>query len=501
MDIVGLLFSLVIVVLIGAGVLYFMMNKLLQSEKSERADDRSQYEKKISSLETEKNASLDKAKEEAEKLIVRAKEDEEKRRKEEIADLRNLYQDQIDTLKANLQTAAKKLDEARENADRDMTRAKEEDDRRRKEELSDLKKSYQEQIDTLKSNLQATTENLLKQRSSDLQEENNKQVSSLLAPLQENIKKMEQAIALNNEQSARNSQSFTEQMKSMMESSQSLSSQAERLSNALQRDNKVVGNWGELILSELLESQGLVNGKHYDLQATIRDDSGNVLTNEESGKRMIPDAILHLADNRDVVIDSKMSLTAFIDYQNADTEEQRKEALARHLKSVKSHVKELKDKDYSSYFKGQRKSCGFVMMFIPIEGALQLAISEDKDLWRNAFEDKVFIVGAQTLMAALRIIDLTWVNVQQQKNINEILKTAGQLIDRVSRFHSSFADVKKKLDSLSDSYDKVVNSVDGKQGILSSGRKLELLGVRGSKSLPKSDIDEGINIVEGEAEE
>lgn len=500
MDIVGIIISLVIGVLIGAGVLYFMMNKLLQSEKSERADDRSQYEKKISSLETEKNASLDKAKEEAEKLIVRAKEDEEKRRKEEIADLRNLYQDQIDTLKANLQTAAKKLDEARENADRDMTRAKEEDDRRRKEELSDLKKSYQEQIDTLKSNLQATTENLLKQRSSDLQEENNKQVSSLLAPLQENIKKMEQAIALNNEQSARNSQSFTEQMKSMMESSQSLSSQAARLSNALQRDNKVVGNWGELILSELLESQGLVNGKHYDLQATIRDDSGKVITNEESGKKMIPDAVLHLADNREVVIDSKMSLTAFIDYQNAESDEQRKEALDRHLKSVRNHVKELKDKDYSSYFQGKRKSCGFVMMFVPIEGALQLAISEDKDLWRKAFDDKVFIVGAQTLMAALRIIDLTWVNVQQQKNITEILKTAGQLIDRVSRFQTSFADVKKKLESLSDSYDKVMNTVEGKQGIISSGKKLELLGVRGTKTLPKSDMDD-LDIVESETEE
>ncbi len=501
MEMVGIIISLVVGILLGAGVLYYMMSKLLQSEKNERADDRSQFEKKISALETEKNISLEKAKDEAERLIVRAKEDEEKRRKEEIADLRNLYQDQIDTLKENLQTAAKKLDEAKENSDRDIVRAKEEDDRRRKEELSDLKKSYQEQIDALKANLQATTENLLKQRSSDLQEENNKQVSSLLAPLQENIKKMEQAIVMNNEQSARNSQSFTEQMKSMMESSQSLSSQAERLSNALQRDNKIVGNWGELILSELLDSQGLVNGKHYELQAVIRDDSGNSLTNEDSGKKMIPDAVLHLADNRDVVIDSKMSLSAFVDYQNAKSEEERKEALARHLKSIRNHVKELKDKDYSNYFQGKRKSCGFVMMFVPIEGALQLAISEDKDLWRKAFDDKVFIVGAQTLMAALRIIDLTWVNVQQQKNITEILKTAGQLIDRVNRFQLSFAEVKKKLDSLTDSYDKVVNAVDGKQGVLSSGRKLEQLGVRGSKSLPKSDIEDGINTIEGEAEE
>lgn len=500
MDIVGIIVSLVVGILLGAGALYFMMSKLLQAEKSERADDRSQFEKKISTLETEKNASLEVAKNEAEQLIVRAKEDEEKRRREEIADLKSLYQEQIDTLKSNLDAASKNIEVVRENAGRDIAKSKEEDEKRRKEELTDLKKSYQDQIEALKANLQATTENLLKQRSTDLQEENNKQVSSLLAPLQENIKKMEQAIAYNNEQSARNSQSFTEQMKSMMESSQSLSSQAERLTNALQRDNKFAGNWGELILSELLEGQGLINGKHYDLQATIKDDSGNVLTNEESGKKMIPDAVLHLADNRDVVIDSKMSLTAFVDYQNAKSEEERKDALSRHLKSVRNHVKELKEKDYSNYFKDKRKSCGFVMMFIPVEGALQLAISEDKDLWRKAFDDKVFIVGAQTLMAALRIIDLTWVNVQQQKNITEILKTASQLIDRVNRFNTSFMDVKKKLDSLTDSYDKVAGYVDGKQGILSSGRKLENLGVRGSKSLPKIDIDD-IETIEGEVEE
>ena len=127
------------------------------------------------------------------------------------------------------------------------------------------------------------------------------------------------------------------------------------------------------------------------------------------------------------------------------------------------------------------------MMFIPIEGALQLAISEDKNLWRNAFEEKVFIVGAQTLMAALRIIDLTWVNVQQQKNIQEILITARQLIDRVNSFQKNFADIKKKIEALSESYEKVTISVEGKKGILSSGRKLENLGVKGTKALPKSD--------------
>ena len=411
--------------IIGGIVVYLFMSKLLQTEKKERADDKSMYENRICTLEEEKKGSLKDAKLEEEK--------------------------------------------------------------RRKEELADLKKSYQEQIDLLKANLQATTEDLLKQRSSDLQEENNKQVKFLLAPLQENIKKMEQAIVSNNELSTRNSQSFNDQMKRMMESSQTLSHQADRLANALQKDNKLVGNWGELILSELLESQGLEKGKHYDLQISIKDDSGKSLKNENSGKKMIPDAILHLADNRDVVIDSKMSLSAFIDYQNADSDETRKDALDRHLKSIKDHVKNLKEKNYSDYFQGSRKSCGFVMMFIPIEGALQLAISEDKNLWRNAFEEKVFIVGAQTLMAALRIIDLTWVNVQQQKNIHEILITARQLIDRVNSFQKNFADIKKKIEALSESYEKVTISVEGKKGILSSGRKLENLGVKGTKALPKSD--------------
>lgn len=363
---------------------------------------------------------------------------------------------------------------------------KKEADNRRTKEIADLKQSYEQQMRLFKEEMKTATDALLKERSSALQSANTEQMEVLFKPLKDNIERMEKSIVDNREAQARNTESIEKTMEQMMQRTTDLGMQADKLSNALQRKNKTAGNWGELILTELLESQGLQQGIHFDAQQSMKDELGHSLRNEDSGARMIPDVVLHLADYRDVIIDSKMSLTAFTDYQNAETEDERKAAATRHLESVRAHIKELSAKKYNEYVKKPRICSDFVIMFVPLEGALQLALNEAPELWREAFDKHVFIVGGQTLIAALRIIDLTWVNVQQDRNTQKIMEEARKLVDRVAQFYAQFELVGKKLTEAQEVYRSVQDKVkDGRQSIIGAGHTLEDLGVRGKKVLPQ----------------
>ena len=243
-------------------------------------------------------------------------------------------------------------------------------------------------------------------------------------------------------------------------------------------------------LDELLESQGLKEGIHYEKQVTLRDRSGKAVLNEESGKRMIPDTILHYPDGKDAVIDSKVSLTAFVDYQNAETDEQRAEALQRHVKSVRQHVAELARKDYSAYIKSPRQALNYVIMFVPNEGALQLALSAAPNLWREAFSTGVFITGEQNLIAALRIIQIAWTQMQQAQNQEAIYDTARMLLDRVADFIGHFETVGQKLQDASSYYAKAADKLkDGRLSVVGAANKLIKLGAKTSakKVIPEEN--------------
>ena len=405
-------------------------------------------------------------------------ESEQKARAEE----KEIYAQQISGLKQEHATAISELKADHQQQMRDL---KQDTNEQRTTELAELKRSYEQQLTLFKEQVTTATEKLLKERSGELQQANTQKMDELFKPIRENINRMERSMNENREASAKNVASFENTIKQMMASNARLGEEANRLSTALQRKNKTSGNWGELILSELLESQGLKPGVHFDVQQTMKDVDGRSILNEETGSRMIPDVILHLADNRDVVVDSKMSLTAYVDYQNADDELSKREALARHIESVRSHIKELSGKSYSDYIVKPHTSIDFVIMFVPIEGALQLALSEEPGLWHEAFQKKVFIAGGQTLIAALRIIDLTWVSVLQERNTEKIMDEARKLIDRVAAFYTEFLNVGKKLDDTAKAFGAVQKRVDeGSQSILATGRRLEALGARGKKELP-----------------
>lgn len=363
---------------------------------------------------------------------------------------------------------------------------KEESQQQLEKAIAQLRQSYNEQITLVREQAATATAELLKARSQELQTANTAQIDALLKPLRQNLETMQKSMIDNREAMGRSTAGFEAAMKQMMERTNSIGQQADRLSNALQHKNKTTGNWGELILTELLESQGLQRGIHFDIQQTLRDSDGNALTNSETGSRMIPDVVVHLADNRDVVVDAKASLTAFVDYQNATDEAERADAIARHIESVRSHVKELVGKKYQDYILPPHVSAGFTIMFIPNDGALQLVMTECPQLWRDAFEKNVFIAGSQTLVAALRIIDLAWVNVQQNRNTQRIIDEARKLIDRVERFHELFQKAGQKLTEATQLYhDMAEKMYDGRQSIVGAGRSLEELGVKGKKQLPE----------------
>jgi DNA recombination protein RmuC len=209
-------------------------------------------------------------------------------------------------------------------------------------------------------------------------------------PLKENIAELKKAMEEGNKEQAERNGEMRERIKSLMEHSDAARKSADELAAAFKHGNKVQGDWGETILEELLNSHGLTKGIHYDTQAVIRDKNGNVVRNEE-GNMMKPDVILHLDERREVIIDSKVSLTAYVDYVNSENEADRQTHLKNHIESIKKHVKELAAKNYSSYVESPKVSAGYVIMFVPNIGALWTALKAKPDLWRKAAEQNVSI--------------------------------------------------------------------------------------------------------------
>ncbi|RHP62415.1 DNA recombination protein RmuC [Bacteroides sp. OF04-15BH] len=352
------------------------------------------------------------------------------------------------------------------------------------------KERLKEQMDMVRQQMQNATQEMLKQRSNELSEHNQSQMSALLTPLKQSISEMKQTMESNRDVHNRNTASLEKAIEEMMKRTVDIGKEADKLAHALRNESKTQGNWGELILDDLLCGQGLKEGLHYEKQVTLRDGQGRALRNEESGKKMIPDTILHYPDGKDAVIDSKVSLTAFVDYQNAETDEERNEALKRHVQSVKQHVSELARKDYSAYIKPPRQSLNYVIMFVPNESALQLALQSEPALWHDAFEKGVFITSEQNLMAALRMIQIAWTQVQQARNQEAIFDTARMLLDRVSDFIKFFDEMGQKLQEAHNCYIKSANKLrDGKQSVVGGANKLIRLGAKTSsnKTLPETN--------------
>lgn len=348
------------------------------------------------------------------------------------------------------------------------------------EELRD--KHFETQINALKSELQNTTERLLHQREESLARTNSIQIDALLNPLKNEIEGMRKSMTDNIKTSSENKASLEKAIEELMKRTQEIGNDANNLAKALKNESKTQGNWGELILENILEKSGLTEGEHYEKQSAIKDSKGNSVFHDETGSRLIPDVVVHYPDNKDIIIDSKVSLTAFVDYCNATDETEKSYALKRHLLSLRNHCKELQKKSYASYIKAPRVSLNYVVMFVPNESAMQLALYEDDTLWREAFENGVFITSEQNLLALLRMIQLAWSQVKQARNQQEVFEAVNKLLDRVGDFVKRYEDLGKKIESLQGSYDDTKKKLySGNQSVVKAAEKLVEMGGKSEK--------------------
>lgn len=324
-----------------------------------------------------------------------------------------------------------------------------------------------------------------------LNKENQESMDHITQPLKQAISEMRKAISDNTKDHTAQTASLKEQLRLMMETGREMSEKAEGLANVLRRDNKISGNMGEIILGDLLTSQGLTEGIHYEVQARLRDEMGRPLRNDETGREMQPDVILHYPQGQDAVIDSKVSLVAYQRYVNAETPEEKERALQEHIKSIRSHVNELSRKDYSKYIKAPREAIDFVIMFVPFESSLQLALANDPTLWRDAFERKVFVTGEQNLLGILHMIHIAWVQNQQAENQQKVFGIAEQLLDRLGDFIQRYNKLGEHIELVRKDFDAAGNKLfTGRQSVVQKGRELIDLGGKENpnRRIPKAEI-------------
>ncbi len=361
---------------------------------------------------------------------------------------------------------------------------------------------FAEQLRTAKEQIANMAQQIMEQNARKLKEQNVESVGGITQPLKDAIGEMRKAIGESMKDTAQHSASLREQIRLMMDSSREIGAKADNLANVLRRDNKAAGNMGEIILGDLLASQGLTEGIHYEVQARLRDESGRPIKNDDTGKEMQPDVILHYPQGQDAIIDSKVSLTAYEKYVNATTQDDKERYLQDHIKSVRQHVTELARKDYSKYVKAPREAVDFVIMFVPFESSLQLALANDPTLWREAFERKVFITGEQNLLGILHMIHIAWVQNQQAENQEKVFGVAEQLLDRLGDFMKRYRDLGDAIEKAQKAYTFADNKLlSGNQSVAKKGRELVDLGAKENpnRKIPKPET--AIGVAETETEE
>ena len=367
----------------------------------------------------------------------------------------------------------------------------------RHQEAMDAQQSrFEETIQKVTAQVKSATEVMLKERQKEFAESSNENIGQIVNPLKDTIDKMKRAIDESTLKQTELGGEMKSHIESMIRQSEAAKKSADELTRAFKHGSKVQGDWGERVLDELLESQGLTKGVHYDVQTYIRDKNGDIIMSDE-GSKMRPDIILHLDKQREVIIDSKVSMTAFMDYVNAGNEEDRERFLKAHVESINKHVKELSAKDYSSYIKAPKVKIDYVIMFVPHTGALWTALNAQPDLWRKAMEKNVFIADEQSLFAALRIINQTWTQIAQAQNQEEVFKLANEILDRVGQFMKKYQAIGKALGAATDAYNEGEKKLQPSgQSILQTCNKLIKVGAKQSVRNPLPQLtDEGTELL------
>ena len=356
--------------------------------------------------------------------------------------------------------------------------------------------AYKSQLDLLREQMKTTSETVRKARQEELGARNKEQVGKIVDPLQKSLKDMQEALMLSKEQQKEALARLDETIKLNMKQSASLGETADRLTRALTGEVKVQGNFGELKLKQLLEDLELKEGEQFDTHETLRDKAGRGLRGDD-GRGMIPDFILHFPNNRHFVVDSKMSLTDYERYMNAEDGTPEKSAyLKAHIESVRAQVKRLAKKEYTKYLPEGYNRLNFAIMYVPIEGALNLALLNDTTLWHEAYEQGVMILGPQTMYMNLRVLEMMWTQVRQLNNQQAMIDAANLVIERVQDFGMRFADVEA---SMNDTIKKInrlkITTAEGGPSIITAAKSLIKAGAKENKRKKSlCDMDDSLFI-------
>lgn len=432
--------------------------------------------------------------------IEEAKQDAEKRLNEQKLASDKMLADQADASDkriAELKLAhEQQLQQIKEASELQLAQAKE----AAEQQIEALRQMNREQVENqlklIKEQMQTTSEEVLKRRQEELGERNREQVSKIIDPLQQSLKDMQEALDKSKEQQNEALTRLDETIKVNMQKSAALGETADRLTRALTGEVKVQGNFGELKLKQLLEDLELKEGEQFDTQETLRDKAGNIAKGDD-GKGLIPDFILHFPNNRHVVVDSKMSLTDYERYMNAeDGTPEKTEYLKSHIASVRAQVKRLAKKEYSKYLPNGYNRLNFAIMYVPIEGALNLALLNDSTLWREAYDQGVMILGPQTMYMNLRVLEMMWTQVRQLSNQQAMMDAANSVIDRVQDFGMRFMDVES---SMNDTIKKItrlkITTADSGASIITAARNLLKAGAKENKKKKSlADMDDSMFI-------
>ena len=475
---------LIVIGIIAAACIFFFIGK---SQKG----DTSAWEAKVNELSS----------------TLTAKEEVISRQTEQIKTLTA----ERDVQKAHANNLAEQMDQMRQDHATRLAEQKEDYEKQMNSIKTELKESYDKQLDTLremnkkqiddqltliKEHMKTTSESVLKARQEELGERNKEQVSKIIDPLQKSLKDMEEALNNTKEQQKEALTRLDETIKQNMEKSQSLGETADRLTRALTGEVKVQGNFGELKLKQLLEDLELKEGEQFDTQETLKDKIGKSASGDR-GKGLMHDFVLAVPKKKHVVVDSKMSLTDYERYMNAeDGTPEKTEYLKAHIASVRAQVKRLAKKEYTKYLPSGYNKLNFAIMYVPIEGALNLALLNDDTLWREAYDQGVMILGPQTMYMNLRVLEMMWTQVRQLKNQQAMMDAANTVIDRVQDFGIRFMDVESSMNDTIKKISKLkITTADSGASIITAAKKLLKAGAQENKKKKSlADMDESLFI-------
>ncbi len=451
----------------------------LAATNQSHATETALLNKQLDTQKADASQALQTAKEEADKRLADYKEEVLKRHNTVVEEIKQNYQQLID-----------------------------EQDRRHRSDTEALEKRFADTIKSLREQVENTTNTMLKQRQEEFSDTSTKNIDSIVKPLKETIDKMKEEMAKNSTVQTTMSAEIKTNMEHMIRQSIEAQKSAEELTRAFKRESKTQGDWGEVVLSNLLAKQGFTEGKDFEVQVVMRDTDGQTI-HPDGGESLRPDVLLHLDDKRDVIIDSKVSMTAYIDYANAEDELTRRHFLKEHIASLKKHVDELSAKNYTQY--QVNPHLDFVIMFVPHSPALWAATAEEPSLWQDAMEKKVFIADEQTLYAALRIIRITWTHIDQEQNHRRLFELAQEMIERTGNFLKEYDSVGKNLQDALNAFDSSRKKLlPGGRSIGTTASQILALGIdnmkvskgkKGATIIPNDYIDNTLELPASKPEE